>query len=262
MKIKTQSLSLNCEIEGPAGGAPVLFSNSLAANLSMWQPQAAALAERYRVVRYDQRGHGGSEVVAADFPFTAFVDDAIALLDALGLEKVHFVGLSMGGMTALGLALAAPERLLSITAANCVARMAPPTHPMWDERARTATEQGLAALVPGTLERWFTAPTRTARAAELAWVGDMIAATPVAGYVAACRALKTLDCLDELARIKVPTLFIAGTQDAGAPLEAMRDMQARVAGARLVVLEAAHVSNLELPEEFTAALAEFLRAQG
>lgn len=262
MKIKTRTLTLNCEIEGPAGGAPLLFSNSLGANLSMWQPQAAVLAERYRVVRYDQRGHGASEVVAGAFPFTRFVDDALALLDALGLAKVHFVGLSMGGMTALGLALAAPERLLSITAANCVARVAPATHPMWDERARTATEQGLAALVPGTLERWFTAPTRAARGAELAWVGDMIAATPVAGYVAACGALKTLDYLDQLARITVPTLFIAGTQDAGAPLEAMRDMQARVPGARLVELEAAHVSNLEQPEAFTAALSDFLRSHG
>ncbi len=259
MLIETARLTFNCAIDGPEDGPPVVFSNSLGASLAMWQPQVDALAREFRVIRYDQRGHGASGLPAGPYAFSALVDDAIALLDALGLDRVHFVGLSMGGMTALGLALAHPGRLHTITAANCVARMAPPVHAVWDERARIAREQGMAPLVAPSLERWFTADTRAARAAELAWAGDMLAATPVAGYAAACDALKTMDYLDQLSRIAVPTLFIAGVHDGGAPLEVMRDMHARVPGAQLVELDAAHVSNLERPAAFTAALRAFLR---
>lgn len=259
MLIETARLAFNCAIDGPADGTPVLFSNSLGASLAMWQPQVDALAREFRVIRYDQRGHGASGLPAGPYPFTALVDDAVALLDALELERVHFVGLSMGGMTALGLALAHPARLLTITAANCVARMAPAVHAVWDERARIARELGMAPLVTPSLERWFTAGARAARAAELAWAGDMLAATPVEGYAAACGALKTMDYLDHLERITVPTLFISGLHDAGAPPEAMRDMHARVPGSRLVELDAAHVSNLEQPAAFSAAVRDFLR---
>jgi len=259
MLVETARLTFNCVIDGPDDGPPVVFSNSLGASVAMWQPQVDALARDFRVIRYDQRGHGGSGLPAGPYAFSALVDDALALLDALALERVHFVGLSMGGMTALGLALAQPGRLRTITAANCVARMAPAVHGVWDERARIAREQGMAPLVAPSLERWFTAATRESRGAELAWAGEMLAATPVAGYAAACGALKTMDYLDALPRITVPTLFIAGTHDAGAPLEAMRDMHARVSGSRLVELDAAHVSNLEQPAAFSAALGDFLR---
>jgi 3-oxoadipate enol-lactonase len=262
MQIRTPRLTFNCVIDGPADGMPVVFSNSLGANVDMWQPQVAALAGEYRVIRYDQRGHGGSELPPGAYAFPALVDDAVALLDALELPRVHFVGLSLGGMTALGLALDHPARLHSITAANCIAQVPAAGQAMWDERARIAREQGLRALIAPSLERWFTAQTRRERAAELEWVGKMIAATPVAGYVAACGALKTLDYLDRLADITVPTLFIAGTHDGGAPLAAMQDMHARVRGSRLVELDAAHVSNLERPAEFNSALVGFLRACG
>ena len=179
----------------------------------------------------------------------------VALLMAIaGVER-----LTRGRLVALGLALAHPGRLRTIAAANCVARMAPAVHAVWDERARIAREQGMGPLVAPSLERWFTAGTRESRATELAWAGEMLAATPVAGYAAACGALKTMDYLDALPRITVPTLFIAGTHDAGAPPEAMRDMHARVPGARLVELDAAHVSNLEQPAAFSAALEGFLR---
>lgn len=260
MKIKTPNLTFNCVTDGPADAVPLVFSNSLGANVAMWQPQVDALAGPYRVIRYDTRGHGGTDVPAAAYAFPQLVDDVVALLDALELDQVHFVGLSMGGMTALGLALTHADRLRTITAANCVARVAPASHGMWDDRARIAREQGLEPLVAPTLERWFTEGTLRERAAELAWVGPMIAATPVAGYVAACGALKTLDYLDDLGRITVPTLFFAGTHDLGAPLAAMQDMHARVRGSQLVELDAAHLSNLERPREFTAALAAFLRA--
>lgn len=260
MYMQTSRLRHWVEIDGPADGIPLVFSNSLGASTAMWQPQVDALAGEYRVIRYDQRGHGCSEVTAEGYAFGTLVDDALALLDALELERVHFIGLSLGGMTALGLALHHPARLRSITAANCVATVPPAGQALWDERATIAREQGLEPLVAPSLERWFTAGTRASRGEALRWVGEMFAATPVAGYVATCAALKTLNYLDELPRITVPTLFIAGTHDMGAPLAAMQDMHARVPGARFVELDAAHVSNLERPDKFNAALADFLRA--
>lgn len=260
MYVQTARLRHWVELDGPADGTPVVFSNSLGASTAMWQPQVDALADRYRIVRYDQRGHGRSEVTTTPYAFPTLVDDAVALLDALELAHVHFVGLSLGGMTAMGLALNHAPRLRSITAANCVATVPPAGQALWDERARLAREQGLGPLVAPSLERWFTAGTRSARGDELRWVGEMIAATPVAGYVATCEALKTLNYLDELPRIAVPTLFIAGTHDMGAPLAAMQDMHARVPQSRFVELDAAHVSNLERPAEFNAALRDFLQA--
>jgi len=257
MQVKTRGLTFEVAVDGPADGVPVLLSNSLGASLAMWRVQAANLAGRYRVVRYDQRGHGGSQVVDASFTMDAFVDDALDLMDALELERVHFVGLSMGGMTALGLALRAPGRLRSIVAANCVAEMGAAAQATWDERARIALSEGLRSLVAPSLERWFSARALARRGEELRAHGAMIAATPVAGYVAACRALKTLAWLSELQRISVPTLFISGLQDVGAPPAAMRDMHARVAHSRLLELDCAHLSNLECPREFDAALAEF-----
>ena len=260
MYVQTTRLRHWVEIDGPADGTPVVLSNSLGASTAMWQPQVEALAGEYRVIRYDQRGHGKSEVATAPYAFPALVEDALALLDALELARVHFVGLSLGGMTALGLALNHAARLHSITAANCVATVPPAGQALWDERAKLAREQGLGPLIAPSLERWFTAATRSARGEALGWVGEMIAATPVAGYVATCEALKTLNYLDDLARITVPTLFIAGTHDMGAPLAAMQDMHARVPHSKLVELDAAHVSNLECPVEFNAALDAFLRA--
>ena len=260
MYVQTSRLRHWVEIDGPHDGVPLVFSNSLGASTAMWRPQVEAFASKYRVVRYDQRGHGKSDVIVDAYGFEALVDDALALLDALALERVHFVGLSLGGMTALGLALAHAGRLRSITAANCVATVPPAGRALWDERAKIAREQGLGPLVAPSLERWFTAGTRAARGDELRWVGEMIAATPVAGYVATCEALKTLNYLDSLPHITVPTLFVAGTHDMGAPLAAMQDMYARVVHSRFVELDAAHVSNLERPAEFNAALVDFLRA--
>jgi 3-oxoadipate enol-lactonase len=195
------------------------------------------------------------------YAFAQLVDDALGLMDALALERAHFVGLSMGGMTALGLALAAPDRLASITAANCIARTGPQTHATWDERAHTARTEGMQALVAPTLERWFTAATRAARADEVARIGELIARTPAAGYAAACEALKTLDYLERLPAIAVPTLLIAGRHDAGAPLAAMQDMHARIPGATLVELDTAHLSNVEAPAAFTDAVRSVIGAQ-
>lgn len=256
--IETRTITLNHAVDGPLDAPAILFSNSLGANLSMWQPQVDFFADRYRVVRYDQRGHGASAVPPGPYSFAGLGDDVLALADALGIERFHFVGLSMGGMTALGLALDHPERLLSVTAANCVAGFPPAGRQTWDERIAAVRAHGLEPLLDATLERWFTAPTRAAQPARMEAVRAMVAATPLEGYLGCCGAIKALDYAARLGEIRVPLLFVAGTHDAGTPAAAMREMQAAVAGSEYVELDAAHVSNLEQPAAFNAALDAFL----
>lgn len=258
--VKTATLDIHYAEDGPADAPALVFSNSLATNLSMWQVQAQHFSDRFRVIRYDQRGHGTTAVPAGPYTFEQLANDAVALLDALDIPTAHFVGLSMGGMTALGLALDHADRIASIAACNCVAGYGPDGVKVWDERIAAVSETGLEPIIDATVERWFTPPTRAARPDDMAAVRTMIAATPVQGYLGCCGALKHLAYQDRLAGITLPTLFIAGTHDIGAPAAAMREMHARVAGSRYVELDAAHVSNIERPAEFNAALDEFLTA--
>lgn len=258
MLLQTANLRLNVVDEGPRDAPVVILSHSLAASLDMWQPQAAALAGKFRVLRYDTRGHGLSEVPPGPYGFPDLVGDVIALMDTLGIARAHVAGLSLGGMTAMGLALAHPERVLSICAANCAARTAPGACAMWDERIRCARDKGMQGLVEPTIARWFTPHMLERRAGELAAVRAMIAATPVQGYIGCCAALKTLDYLDRLGELALPVLFISGDHDPAVPVGSMRDMHARVAGSRYVELPAAHLSNLECQEAFSRALLDFL----
>lgn len=261
MLIQTAKLRLNVVDEGRRDAPVVMMSHSLAASLDMWAPQAAALCETYRVIRYDTRGHGASEAPAAAYSLGELCQDVVALLDTLAIERVHFVGLSLGGMTALGLALDHGARVASITAACCTAQTPEAGVALWDERIATARGEGMPALVDATLARWFTADMRATRGAEIAPVRSMILNTPVTGYIGCCEALKGLAYRDRLAAVRAPTLFIAGSEDAAVPLAAMQDMHARVAGSRYVELPGAHLANLECAGAFNAALLDFLRAQ-
>ena len=189
------------------------------------------------------------------------MSDAIALLDALDIARVHFAGLSLGGMTALGLALEYPTRIASICAANCGAQAAEGAEILWAERIGFAREQGMQALVESTLARWFTPAMLTTRAAEVVPIAAMIAATPVSGYVGCCEALKTLAYRERLASLSLPALFIAGAEDPAVPVAVMRDMHMRLAGSDYVELPAAHLSNLECVTAFNTALGDFLRTQ-
>lgn len=258
--INTATIELNYALDGPAEAPVLIFSNSLGANLSMWQLQVDALRDDFRMLRYDHRGHGASAVPLGRYGFDLLCDDVVALMDALDIERAHFAGLSMGGMTALGMALDHRDRVSSIAAANCVAAYGPDGVKVWDERIAAVRANGLAPILDGTMQRWFTQAAIDARPDEMAAVRDMIAATPVEGYLGCCSALQTLNYLERLADIDLPSLFIAGTHDLGAPAAAMRDMHARVKNSRYVELDAAHVSNIERPAEFTAALVDFLRA--
>jgi len=252
---------LASRIDGPAGAPHVTFSHSLASDLRMWDPQVAALRDSYRMLRFDTRGHGNSAVPSAPYSLGDLVGDVVALLDDNGVDQTHFVGLSMGGMIAQGLALEHPDRVASITIANSMAMLPEGAESMWDERIATAREHGMIPLADPTIERWFTADMRTREESVVARVREQILATAVDGYVGCSEAIKRLDYASRLGEIDVPTLLIAGDQDAGTPAAAMRAMHTAVANSEYVELEAAHLSNLERPAEFTAALVRFLSSR-
>jgi 3-oxoadipate enol-lactonase len=260
MQVSANGINFNCEIDGPAGAPFVVFSNSLATNLSMWDPQAAALKGSFRLVRYDQRGHGGTEAPAGRYTYATLLADAIALFDTLGIARTHFCGLSMGGATALGLAQLYPERIDRAIVCDSPAMSTSASARQWEERINAARAGGMEAMVEPTVARWFPPEIRTAKPPYLDAVRAMIRTTPLDGFVGCSAALADHDYNTAVATVTRPVLFIAGAQDGVTPA-AMKDMSERLKGSRYVELEGAgHISNLDRPLEFTRAVREFLEA--
>ncbi len=259
MRIIANDLVTHCLFDGPAGAPVVTLSHSLAASLEMWEPQLPALTARYRVLRYDTRGHGGSEVPPGPYTLEMLADDVVGLLHALGIERTHFIGLSMGGMIGQAVALTRPEVLDSLVLADTSSRVPPESGPLWDARIATAETQGMAALVDGTIERWFTAPF-IARSPEVVdQIRMLIRTTAPQGFAGCSQAIRKLDYADRLGEICVPTMIIVGAEDMGTPVAASEFMHAAIAGSELVVLpSAAHLSNIEQAEKFNEAITSFL----
>ena len=259
-QIRAGGLHVHYRLDGPEGAPLVTLSHSLAAHLGMWRPQVDALVRRYRILRYDVRGHGGT--AAPDGPYTLeqLSADLAALLDALGIERTHLVGLSMGGMIGQLLALREPGRLVSLVLAETLAVYRPEARAMWQERIDAASgPDGMEPLVEPTLTRWFTAPFKASRPKVMEEVAAMIGATPPRGFIGCCRALMELDLIGRLPEIRLPTLVVVGRQDPTTPVAGAEAIADAIPGARLVVIEdAAHISNLEQPETFNAALLSFL----
>lgn len=257
MKLNANGIEINYEIEGD--GPVVTFSHSLACDLSMWDEQARALRGRYRVLRYDTRGHGRTSAPAGAYTLDMLAADARALLEALGIAQTHFVGLSMGGMIGQVLTLAHPSLVASLVLCDTTSRYPAAAAPIWDERIRTVEAQGMEAMVEPTLSRWFTGPFRARRADVTGRVAELIRRTPPAGYIGCCRALPKIDVTDRLGEVRCPALVIVGEDDPGTPVEMARDIHRALPGAELAILRSAsHLSNLEQPGEFTRVLAGFL----
>jgi len=260
MNVTANGIRMYYALEGPAGAPVVTLSHSLAARLEMWEPQVKALAGRWRVLRYDTRGHGGSDAPAGPYTLDELAEDARALLGALGISTTHWVGLSMGGMIGQTLALKAPELFASLVLCDTTSRVPPEAKPQWEERIRTADTQGMEPLVEPTLGRWFTPPFRERQPEVVERVRAMIRGTKPAGYIGCCRAIAGLDLTDRVGAIKLPTLVIVGEEDPGTPVAAARVLHERIKGSELVVLKSAsHLSNLEQPDLFSGALTDFLR---
>jgi len=250
---------IHTRVDGPEGAPWMVLSNSLGANLTMWDAQMPLLTRAFRVVRYDTRGHGLSETVATPFDFDDLVADVIAVMDAYDIDRAAYMGLSLGGMTGLGVALAHPDRINRLICADARAVATDPVRQMWDTRISVVANQGLEAILDGTMESWFTADWRADHDDKARAVHEMILGTDPVGYVGCCHALKTLDYFKQLAGLSVPTLYLVGDQDKGAPPEDMRAMAEATPGAVFTVIpDAGHLANMNAPAAFNHAVAEFL----
>ena len=259
MHLHANGINIEYVLEGPEDAPVVTFSHSLGSSMALWNVQADLLKDRFRVLRYDNRGHGGTEVAPPPYSFEQFAEDAFALLRALGIERTHFVGLSNGGMIGQTLALAHPEVIRTLVLCDTTSRPPGPTVPVWEERAVTALSEGMEPIVPTTIERWFSPEVRERKPALVARFSDLIRSTAPEAYAACCRAIQRVDLTDRLHAIEVPTLLLVGSEDTGTVVEEHEIIRDRIAGAELVVIEgAAHLSNLCAPEEFNLELSSFL----
>lgn len=246
-------------VDGEEGKPWLVLSNSLAADATMWDDQIPFLTRTHRVLRYDTRGHGGSDAPAGPYDFGTLVGDVAAVLDHYGVERADVLGLSLGGMTALGLGLDHPGRVGTLTVCDARADAPPPFVQSWDQRIAAIEAGGMEAVVDGTLERWFTPRCQTSRPQALGRAAAMIRATQPQGYIGCAHALKGLDYLRRLGELAAPVLYVVGAEDAGAPKAAMEAMAAATPDGRLVVLPGlAHVPNMEDPAVFEQALAGWI----
>jgi 3-oxoadipate enol-lactonase len=243
--------------DGPATGRVVLLSNSLMSNYDMWDWTVPALADRYRVLRYDTRGHGRSSTTPGPYTIEGLADDAAGLLEALGIASAHVAGLSMGGMIAQQLGARYPERVLSLALCDTASEM--PPRAMWEERLAIARAQGVAGLVDGTIKRWFTEPFIRRAPGDIEKVRRMILGTGAEGYMACACAVRDMAQTTLLVKIRAPTLVMTGRQDPACTVEQSTVLNRVIAGSQLAILEdAAHLSNIEQPQAFNRALREFI----
>ena len=255
--VNVNGVDIAYRFDGPQDGPVLLVANSLMANGSMWDGNIAALAERYRVLRYDKRGHGGSGLSAGPYTIAQLADDAVGLLDALGIQKVHFMGLSIGGMIGQQLGARYPERILSLSLCNTASEM--PPRSLWEERFEIARTQGIAGLVDGTIKRWFTAPFIERAPQEIEKVRQMILGTNVEGYIGCGSAVRDMAQSTMLLKIKAPTLVLSGRHDPACTVEQGTVLNRLIDGSRMVIIEdAAHLSNIEQPVQFNQAVREFM----
>ncbi|MXP22725.1 3-oxoadipate enol-lactonase [Gordonia sp. HNM0687] len=244
-------------VTGRADGPVVVLSNSLGATYRMWDAQLAALEERFRVVRYNTRGHGASPVPAGPYTIDDLADDVVALLDRLGVARAHLIGLSLGGMTAMRLAVRNPERVDRLALLCTGAQLTPSS--AWTDRADTVRAQGTGAVAEAVVQRWFTPAYLAANPDSRHHHEAMIAATSADGYAGCCEAIAVMDQRDDLATITAPTLAVAGADDPATPPPKLAEIAENVKDGRLLVVEhAAHLANAEQPEIITPALIEHL----
>jgi 3-oxoadipate enol-lactonase len=250
---------LDYTLQGPAGKPVLVLSNSLGTNRHMWDSQVAAFTEHFQVLRYDTRGHGQSLVSPGTYSIEQLGGDVLALLDALQLDKVHFCGLSMGGLIGQWLGINAGERLHKLVICNTAAKIG--TQDVWNPRIEMVLgqgEQAMVALRDASIARWFTPAFAEANPSETRRVTDMLAATSPQGYAANCAAVSDADFREQLGAIKVPLLVIAGTEDAVTTPADARFIQSQVAGAEYAEFAAAHLSNVEVGAPFSDRVIEFL----
>ena len=255
MKAKVNGTELYYEVTGKEGAPWLVLSHSLACTVRMWDPQVAALKDRYRILNYDVRGHGQSAAPQGPYTLDMLADDVLGLMKELKIERAAYMGLSIGGMIGQTLALRQTKLFDKMVLADTSHAQPPEAIKQWEERIKIAQTKGMKPLVPSTMERWFTPAFRESQPAKK--IADIVAATPVNGYVGCGQAIMKLNTTARLKEIKLPVLAIAGEQDPSAP--GTRHIGENVPGARLVMIpQAAHISNVEQAATFNQALRDFL----
>jgi 3-oxoadipate enol-lactonase len=248
--------TIHAELEGPERAPVLMLSNSLGTNLHMWDEQKGPLTRHFRLVRYDRRGHGKSSAPKGPYTMERLGRDVLGVLDGLGIQKINWCGLSMGGMVGMWLGANAANRIDKLILSNTSTHFPDPA--MWDARIKMVRDVGLAGVVDANMERWFTKGFRERAPQQMTKMREMFVATPIEGYIGCGEAIRDMDHRPLLPRITVPTLVIAGRHDPATTLEAGEYIKDHVPGARIAVLEAAHISNLEQPQAYADAMLGFL----
>ncbi|MCZ7660973.1 MAG: 3-oxoadipate enol-lactonase [Xanthobacteraceae bacterium] len=254
--IDANGCKLHVEVVGRDSAPVLMLSNSLGTTLHMWDEQVKPFTDHFRLVRYDRRGHGKSALAPGPYTMEMLGRDALAIMDGLGVEKVNWCGLSMGGMVGMWLGANAPERIDKLILSNTAAWYA--DKGPWNTRIEAVRKGGLAAIGDMVMNVWFTKDFREREAAKVDALKQMLLATPLDGYVACCEAVRDMDHRELLARIQAPTMVIAGRHDPATNIEAAEFVRSRIPGASLTVLDAAHISNVEQPYDYADRVIGFL----
>lgn len=248
--------ALAYRMDGPAAGPALLLSNSLGSTVDMWADQVGPLASRFRVIRYDTRGHGESDAPRGDYSIDQLGRDALAVLDAAGVERAHVCGLSLGGVTGMWLGVYAAGRVQSLVLASTAARIG--TVAMWNERIRQVRTGGTESIADAVMARWFTEGFRKTRPDTVSTYRAILASCFPDGYAGCCAALRDADLREDILQITAPTLVIAGESDPATPPTDGEAIRSRINGARLVTLDASHLANVEQPEAFNENVLTFI----
>ncbi|MFL6280598.1 MAG: 3-oxoadipate enol-lactonase [Vicinamibacterales bacterium] len=257
--VQRSGCRLRYEIDGNPGGPPVLFSNSLGTTCEMWKPQVDALSSTFRLIRYDTRGHGASDVPPGPYTLETLALDALAILEAADVDRAHICGLSLGGLTAMWLAVHRPDRVQSVTLASTAARIG--NAMMWEERIAQVRTSGVQSVADAAMERWFSQSFRAYDPDVVAIYNRMLSATPAEGYAACCAAIRDADLRPTIHRISAPALVLAGHHDPVTPPADAEDMRSRIPDSRVSLLDAAHILNVEQARAFNELLSTFITQQ-
>jgi 3-oxoadipate enol-lactonase len=259
MELSLDDITVHYEMDGPDEAPVIACSHCLAGDLRVWDEQVDALRRKYRVLRYDARGHGRTSAPKGPYTLEMLAADLIGLLDGLAISRAHIMGISMGGMVAQTLALMRPERILSLILCDTTASMPKEHAPLWEERIQTAEQGGMAALAGATLDRWLSADFQKNHPERTRQIMEIVTNTPVPGFAGSARAISRLEMMAELNRIHLPTLVMVGEHDPGTPVASARQIQEQIPDARLEVLPGAyHLSNIEAASAFNGHLLNFL----
>jgi len=256
-EINADGCPIHVEVEGPQNAPVLMLSNSLGTTLHMWDGQVAPFTQHFRLIRYDRRGHGKSGAPKGPYTMERLGRDVLAVLDALKIEKINWCGLSMGGMVGMWLGAKAPQRVNRLILSNTSAWFA--DKEIWNGRIKTVREKGLASIVGGTMERWFTAGFREREPKQIEWLSEMFLRTDPEGYIACGEAVRDMDHREIIKSITAPTLVIAGRHDPATTVEHGEFIRSRIPGASMTVLDAAHIANVEQPHDYTDAVLGFLQ---